>query len=83
MKKIVCMLLALMLCFNLSAIAFAEQPDTSDDGNISDIVDSGNNPRAEETKWYFRITDEGWVQQRLWSLTYGYWKTDWITIGHV
>ena len=82
MKKIVCMLLAMVLCFNLSAFAFAEETGASEDSVISDFVDSGENTRAEETMWYFRITDEGWIQQRLWSITYGYWKTDWITVGH-
>ena len=39
--------------------------------------------RAEETEWYYRIVDNLIVQKRLWSITYGYWKTDWITIGYV
>ena len=82
MKKIVCLLLALILCFNPSAFAFAEETGTSKDGIISEAVDPGNNPRAEETMWYLRVTDEGWIQQRLWSITYRKWLTDRITVGH-
>lgn len=33
--------------------------------------------RVEEFKWYYR-TYNGHCQMRLWSLTYGYWVTDWI-----
>jgi len=33
--------------------------------------------RAEQVKWYYRNHD-GVKQKRLWSVTYGYWKTKWI-----
>jgi len=33
--------------------------------------------RVEEFKWYYR-TYNGVCQMRLWSVTYGYWVTDWI-----
>lgn len=36
--------------------------------------------RQEEFMWYYR-TYEGRRQKRLWSITYGYWVTDWIDIG--
>lgn len=36
-------------------------------------------PRAEEVRWYYRIRD-GVKEMRLWSLTYQYWKTDWIPV---
>lgn len=84
MKRIVSLVLVLVLCFSLSAVALAEANDTSEEDNaVSERVGSDDPQRAEETKWYFRVTDEGWIQQRLWSITYGYWKTDWITVGHV
>ena len=35
-------------------------------------------PLAEEVEWYYRYNDEGVLQKRLWSITYGYWLTDWI-----
>ena len=33
--------------------------------------------RSEEFMWFYRIHN-GVQQKRLWSLTYGYWATDWI-----
>ena len=33
--------------------------------------------REEMFKWYYRLYN-GVKQKRLWSLTYGYWVTDWI-----
>lgn len=30
----------------------------------------------EETMWYFRVNN-GVLQHRLWSITYGYWLTEW------
>jgi hypothetical protein len=32
---------------------------------------------AEETMWVYNLED-GILWKRLWSLTYGYWKTDWM-----
>lgn len=45
----------------------------------SSITESNIVTRAEETKWYYR-TYGGKVQKRLWSITYGYWKTAWMYI---
>lgn len=83
MKKLVSLILALAICFSFSAHAFAEYPEVPDEGSGEELTIPGEQPRWEETKWYYRITDDGLVQKRLWSLTYGYWLTDWITIGHV
>lgn len=82
MKRIISLILTLMMCLSFSVSAFAESPDVlKETGEI--LVNSGEQTRAEETEWYYRITGDGLVQMRLWSITYGYWKTDWITIGHV
>lgn len=83
MKRIVSLLLALALCFSLSTAVFAESPDIPEDEDGNELVIPGDQPRAEETEWYYRITDDGLFQRRLWSITYMYWKTDWITIGYV
>ena len=57
--------------------------NTSGESNAEIYADSPDTPsRLEETKWYYRVTEGGLIQKRLWSITYGYWKTDWITIGH-
>lgn len=82
MKRIISLILALVMCFSLSAAAFAESTDAPEE-TTQELVIDGDQTRAEETEWYYRITDDGLFQRRLWSITYGYWKTDWITIGHV
>lgn len=78
MKKIICLVLmiAILLSFSLNAFADSTCPSVSTET-------TEENTRAEETEWIYRITDDGLLQRRLWSITYGYWKTDWITIGHV
>ncbi len=84
MKKLVSFILVLVLCFSFSATALAEVIETpeAEEITVSAIV-PGDEPNAEETKWYYRVLDDYYVQRRLWSLTYGYWKTDWQTIGHL
>ena len=84
MKKLISLLLALVLCLSLMSgiAALAEGP--SDDAKPGFSTSDPSNPmRPEETEWYYRQTSDGLLQMRLWSITYGYWKTDWITYGHV
>lgn len=83
MKRIVSLLLALVMCLSFSVSAFAESPNVPGEENGEELIIPSEQPRAEETQWYYRITDDGLFQRRLWSITYGYWKTDWITIGYV
>lgn len=79
MKKIICLILALTLWMSLFVPAFADYTVPNNDITVSSHVQE---VRAEETAWYYRIYND-LLQKRLWSLTYGYWLTDWITIGHV
>lgn len=83
MKRLISLILALVICLSFSAFAFAEWPEVAEEENGEELVIPGEQSHWEETEWYYRITDDGLVQKRLWSLTYGYWLTDWITIGHV
>lgn len=82
MKRIISLLLALAMFLSMSVTAFAASPDALGDDIMDELVITDDQPRAEETKWYYRIYDN-LIQRRLWSITYGYWKTDWITIGYV
>ena len=83
MKRIVSLLLALVMCLSLSVAAFAENSNVPSEENGEELIIPGDQPRAEETQWYYRITDDGLFQRRLWSITYRKWLTDWITIGYV
>lgn len=78
MKKIICAILLIAMFLSLSVTALA---DFSTPSEYTETIEE--NTRAEETEWVYRITDDGLLQMRLWSITYGYWKTDWITIGYV
>ena len=83
MKKLVSLILALVLCLSVSAPAFALVTDVpEDEAIVAAAVKPGDSPQAEETEWVTRTTGDGLIQVRLWSITYGYWKTDWITVGH-
>lgn len=83
MKKLVCLLLSLLLLVSLSVPAFAEAAnEPAEDEIVFVSKDPGEPGRPEETEWYFRVAN-GLLQKRLWSITYGYWLTDWITIGTV
>ena len=83
MKRIISLILALVMCFSFSAVAFAESADTPEEEATRELVIEDDQTRAEETEWYYRITDDGLFQRRLWSITYRKWLTDWITIGYV
>lgn len=83
MKRLISLILTLVMCFSLSAAVFAESADTPEEKTTQELVVEGDQTRAEETKWYYRITDDGLFQRRLWSITYRKWLTDWITIGYV
>lgn len=82
MKKLICLLLSLVLLVSLSFPAFA---DLANDLPTDETTSAGSSDptRLEETEWYYRTTESGLFQKRLWSITYGYWLTDWITIGYV
>lgn len=83
MKRFISLILALVICLSFSALAFAECPEAPEEESGEELIVPDEQTRWEETEWYYRITDDGLFQRRLWSLTYGYWLTDWETIGHV
>ena len=81
MKRFLSMLLALMMVLSISSAVFADGLEAADGSDVEIVaVKPGESTRAEETTWYFRVHN-GILQARQWSITYGYWKTDWIDIG--
>lgn len=77
MKKFIALLCALTLCLSFSVTAFA---DTVVAEPIEASEDSTVDPRVEELEWVYR-TYNGNLEKRLWSNTYGVWRTDWIYVG--
>ncbi len=77
MKKLISLVLLLVLFCSIIPFAYADcstapaqmTEPAADDGEIS--------PRAEQTEWFFR-NNNGVMEKRLWSYTYGKWLTDWI-----
>lgn len=79
MRKLVSTLIIVFtLCTMFSATAYADFAPI--DPTPTSASDSGIMPCAEETEWYWR-NNNGIVEKRLWSITYGKWLTDWIYVG--
>lgn len=74
--RLIALALAVVMIFSL--FAFTASAATDVQPTESSSVGTGST-RTEEVKWYFRIYN-GVVQRRLWSVTYGYWLTDWIDV---
>lgn len=74
--RLIALALAVVMIFSLFAFTVSA---AADDQPAEGTSDGTSVTRAEEVKWYFRIYN-GHGQKRLWSVTYGYWLTDWIDI---
>ncbi|MCI9366925.1 MAG: hypothetical protein HFF19_01390 [Oscillospiraceae bacterium] len=73
-KRVLTLLMASLCALTLVSSALAPvmaSPYTGEETNIE--------TRAEQVRWYYRIHD-GEKQMRLWSISYGVWKTDWIPV---
>lgn len=78
MKRTLIFLVVITLFVSVMAIfpcnpVYAENSMKISIQNCDNIVSE----RVEQTIWYYRVRD-GIKEKRLWSLTYGYWKTDWM-----
>ena len=73
-KKIIFIISCLILCFLLIEPCYVKAADTQTESVPNKTQSMA---RSEETRWVYRELN-GIKQKRLWSLTYGYWKTDWI-----
>ena len=71
-KKLLLFSLAALLCANMMAetASAVEIPSATSTNQVI-------SPMTEETEWVYRSYN-GKYQRRLWSITYGYWLTDWI-----
>lgn len=76
MKKMKVIILSMILCMSFSMHGWASTVQNSTVANNAMYM-SDVNERAEVTKWYYRTVD-GVKEKRLWSVTYGYWITDWM-----
>lgn len=76
MKKCVVLFVTAILsfCCILPISAFAENSQ-HDQVEVTSVQ-----PRTEEKVWKFR-ENNGYLEKRLWSITYGKWLTDWIIVG--
>ena len=68
-KKIIMLCLCMGICFFGTIRPVYAQTNVSNYPSIS--------TKAEKVRWYYR-NHKGIKQKRLWSITYGHWKTDWI-----
>jgi hypothetical protein len=76
-KKIVKLILGTLtatMLFGMPVMAEEASPE------VNNVSIEEEQTREEEFAWIYR-TYQGRRQRRLWSLTYGYWVTDWIDIG--
>lgn len=87
MKKMLSKLLVLffaLLCLGSAVPALAADVDMYHPVPIAEIgegyiVYTQDNARADEMSWVYRQHSvTGQWQKRLWSHTYGEWRTDWI-----
>lgn len=71
MKKLALWIATVCLVFSavIPSVAAAEPP--------VETVQTSQDTRSQEVIWVTRVYN-GKQQKRLWSVTYGYWLTDWI-----
>ena len=76
MKKIASIILVVLTLLLLTMPAYAINAK-SETTTISSIYIKAITERGEVTEWVFRINN-GILEMRLWSVTYGKWLTEWM-----
>ena len=76
MKTILGLLVAAQI-FSIPATALNIEDVTISSSAIEYAIGGDEINRQEEFMWFYRVVN-GKEQKRLWSVTYGYWVTDWI-----
>lgn len=72
-KKYLCALAMIVMVMSSGVAVHADsvQPEITN-------IESSASQRKEETEWAFRRNpDTGVLEKRLWSITYGVWRTEW------
>lgn len=77
MKKILSIMLAVLLFCSIVPVGYAD--GISDNGTEKSQNEEAIQTRVEETDWFYR-NNNGVIEKRLWSYTYGRWLTDWIPV---
>ena len=79
MKKFATFVLIALSLFMFAVPAYAESQKVDYELKLCDGGYSAIQMKQEQTEWVFRINPyKGHWEMRLWSITFGYWKTDWI-----
>jgi len=73
-KKIMVLIMCLVMMAAINMPTFAAYQTIQ-----HEVTKEVATPRAEVTQWMYRIYN-GVHQKRLWSITYGYWKTEWMPV---
>lgn len=72
-RNLLCFVAMLLMMLSSGLVAHADTVQVKADNSNAVVL-----PRAEETEWCFRRNpDTGVLEKRLWSNTYGKWKTEW------
>ncbi len=77
MKRFLATISIFLLCTLFAPVAFAEEIKMEE---MPTSTSEEAMPFAEQREWYYRINN-GYIEKRLWSHTYGKWLTDWIIVG--
>lgn len=73
-KRVLTLLMASLCALTIVSSALAPVMASPYTGEETDIE-----TRAEQVRWYYR-NNNGVEEMRLWSISYGVWKTDWIPV---
>lgn len=76
-KKLVSIAIIIIALFTFPLAVTATETKVAVDNTVTG--GEYETTHMEVTQWYSRVNN-GVLEVRLWSVTYGYWKTDWIVV---
>jgi len=77
MKKALTMVLVTISLLSFPLVTHAAELGVPTNAVI--LAEDSEIAEQEVTTWYYRVNN-GVLEKRLWSVTYGYWKTDWAPL---